>query len=109
MRYRSYCELGGSSRIVTILSDLILILLKMHVIWLGLTQLGWQVGYSNGPFFVHSGRDTGVCLSRVQHTAMLHGHVSPGVPYNCKSGSSMANAHRRVLLPCEQVSMYALF
>ncbi|KHG04972.1 hypothetical protein F383_31445 [Gossypium arboreum] len=32
--------------------------------------------------FVHTGRDTSLCLSRVRHTAMLHGRVSPGVPYN---------------------------
>ncbi|KHG28585.1 hypothetical protein F383_08113 [Gossypium arboreum] len=41
--------------------------------------------------------------------AMWHGRVSPGVPYNCKSDSTTAKAHGRVLCPCEQVSMYALF
>ncbi|KHG08148.1 hypothetical protein F383_35380 [Gossypium arboreum] len=55
------------------------------------------------------GKDTGVCLSRVRHTTTLHGRVSPGVRHNCKSGSSMAKAHGRVLWSCEQVSMYALF
>ncbi|KHG07750.1 hypothetical protein F383_34402 [Gossypium arboreum] len=55
------------------------------------------------------GRDTGVCLSPVQDTAMLYGRKSPGVPYNYKAGSSTAKAHRRVLWPCDQVSMYALF
>ncbi|KHG03432.1 hypothetical protein F383_28038 [Gossypium arboreum] len=41
--------------------------------------------------------------------AMWHGCVSPGVPYNCKSGLSTAKAHGCVLWSCEQVSMYALF
>ncbi|KHG24687.1 LIM domain kinase 1 [Gossypium arboreum] len=48
------------------------------------------------PIFVHMGRDMGLCLSRVQHTTMLHDRVSPGVPYNCKLGSSTAKAHGRV-------------
>ncbi|KHG02794.1 Chorismate synthase [Gossypium arboreum] len=57
------------------------------------------------------GRDIGVCLSRVRHTAMLHGRVSPEVLYKLwpKSDSTMAKVHGRVLWPCEQVSMYALF
>ncbi|KHF97465.1 hypothetical protein F383_20665 [Gossypium arboreum] len=29
--------------------------------------------------------------------AMLHDHVSLGVPYNCKSGLTTAKAHGRVL------------
>ncbi|KHF98832.1 hypothetical protein F383_38023 [Gossypium arboreum] len=33
----------------------------------------------------------------MSHTAMWHGRVSPGVPYNCKSDSSTAKAHGRVL------------
>ncbi|KHG24198.1 tRNA modification GTPase MnmE [Gossypium arboreum] len=36
--------------------------------YFGLTQLGWQVGYSNGLFLS--------TLSRVRHTAMLHGRLS---------------------------------
>ncbi|KHG15091.1 Pyridoxal-phosphate-dependent serine hydroxymethyltransferase [Gossypium arboreum] len=51
-------------------------------------------------FFLH-GQRHGVCLSHVRHTSMLHSHVSPGVPYNCKPGSSTAKAHRRVLWPYE--------
>ncbi|KHG07867.1 UDP-N-acetylmuramoylalanine--D-glutamate ligase [Gossypium arboreum] len=40
---------------------------------------------------------------------MLHGHVSPGIPYDFKPVSTMAKAHRRVLWPCEQVSICTLF
>ncbi|KHG05925.1 hypothetical protein F383_32560 [Gossypium arboreum] len=43
------------------------------------------------------GRDTGVCLSRVRHTVMLHDRVSHGVPYIRKSGSTTAKAHWHVL------------
>ncbi|KHF97684.1 aspartate--trna ligase [Gossypium arboreum] len=57
------------------------------------------------PIFVHTGRDTGVCLSHVRHTAMLHCCVSP----RPKSISTTAKAHGSVLWPCEKVSRYALF
>ncbi|KHG10822.1 hypothetical protein F383_16356 [Gossypium arboreum] len=40
---------------------------------------------------------------------MLYGRVSLEVPYNFKSDSTTAKARGRVLWPCEQVSMYALF
>ncbi|KHG15396.1 hypothetical protein F383_20254 [Gossypium arboreum] len=33
------------------------------------------------PIFIHTGRDTGVCLSRVQHTVTLHGCVPLGYPF----------------------------
>ncbi|KHF98305.1 hypothetical protein F383_37469 [Gossypium arboreum] len=53
-------------------------------------------------------KDTGVCLSRVRHTTMLHGCLSPGIPYSWpKSDSTTAKAHGRVLWPCDQFSMYA--
>ncbi|KHG08115.1 Alanine--tRNA ligase [Gossypium arboreum] len=45
----------------------------------------WQIGFTNGLFFVQTGRDTGVCLIRVRHTIMLHGRVSPGVGLRIKS------------------------
>ncbi|KHG13003.1 Histone demethylase UTY [Gossypium arboreum] len=64
-------------------------------------ELGDHRGSS--PHYRVSFWNTGVCLSRVRYTAMLHGRVSNGVQYNCKLGSSTAKAHGRVLWPCEQV------
>ncbi|KHG08573.1 hypothetical protein F383_35502 [Gossypium arboreum] len=38
----------------------------------------------------------GVCLSRVRHTVMQHGRVSPGVPFKLKLVYTTAMAHRCV-------------
>ncbi|KHG20492.1 Laminin subunit alpha-3 [Gossypium arboreum] len=43
-----------------------------------LTQIGMANRLFKWPIFVHMGRDTGVCLSRVRYTAMWHDRVSPG-------------------------------
>ncbi|KAG8491002.1 hypothetical protein CXB51_014142 [Gossypium anomalum] len=51
---------------------------ELHVT-LSKFPFGWQIWLFKWPIFVHTGRDTGVCLSRVRHTVMLHGRVSPGV------------------------------
>ncbi|KHG21256.1 Ribosomal operon-associated A [Gossypium arboreum] len=37
------------------------------------------------PIFVHTERDTRVCLSRVRYTVMLYGRVSLGVALRIKS------------------------
>ncbi|KHG23969.1 hypothetical protein F383_29117 [Gossypium arboreum] len=31
------------------------------------------------PIFVHTSKDTGVCLIRERHTVMLYGRVFPGI------------------------------
>ncbi|KHG16854.1 hypothetical protein F383_23156 [Gossypium arboreum] len=51
------------------------------------------------------GRNTGVCLSRMRHTIMLHGRVSPRVPYSFKSVLSTTKAHGHIFWPCDKVSM----
>ncbi|KAH1038571.1 hypothetical protein J1N35_040314 [Gossypium stocksii] len=40
------------------------------------------------PIFVHTDRDTGVCLSCMRHTVKVHGFVSPGVAIRIKSRCS---------------------
>ncbi|KHG24925.1 hypothetical protein F383_31502 [Gossypium arboreum] len=45
----------------------------------------------------------------MQYMVMLHGRVSPGVPFRIKSIFPTAMAHRRVFGRVVQVSMYALF
>ncbi|KHG19776.1 Uroporphyrinogen decarboxylase [Gossypium arboreum] len=121
MRYRSYRELGDHQRSSPHYRTIFWYLLKVFdPNWVANWLFKW-------PIFVHTGRDTGVCLNRVRHPVMLHGCVSPGVPYDFKSVLSTAKAHGRVashvmqvslnhgqgtghvLWSCGQVSMYALF
>ncbi|KHG30212.1 hypothetical protein F383_35952 [Gossypium arboreum] len=54
-------------------------------------------------YFCPHGQRTGECLSRVQHMVMLHGRVSPGVPYDVKSVLSTAKAHGCVASHVTQV------
>ncbi|KHG17072.1 hypothetical protein F383_21497 [Gossypium arboreum] len=44
------------------------------------------------------GWDTGMCLSRVRHTAMLHGRVSPRVPYNSQVSLNHGQGARACLV-----------
>ncbi|KAK5835897.1 hypothetical protein PVK06_011611 [Gossypium arboreum] len=68
-----------------------------------LTQIGVANWLFKWSIFVHRGRDTDMCLSRVRHTVMLHRRVSPGVSYNGKLGSSTAMAHGCVASRVSQV------
>ncbi|KHG23749.1 Putative pumilio -like protein [Gossypium arboreum] len=70
----------GSSRIVTTLSNLILV----DPFWGG--KLVIQMAY----FYPHGKR---------------HGRVSPGVPYICQSGPNTAKAHGRVASRVAQVRL----
>ncbi|KHG19310.1 Sal-like protein 1 [Gossypium arboreum] len=92
--FRSYRKLGdhrGSS-------PLYQTLFWFDPNWVGNWLFKW-------PIFVYMGRDTGVCLSRVRHTIMLHDCVSPGVPYDFKSVLSTAKAHGCVASRVSQVSL----
>ncbi|KHF97651.1 Exosome complex component RRP43 [Gossypium arboreum] len=75
--------------------------------YFGTLKMFDPIGVANWPFkwptFIHTGSDTGMCLSHVRHTAMLHSRVSPRVPYNCKSGSSTAKAQGHVASRVAQV------
>ncbi|KHF97224.1 hypothetical protein F383_36729 [Gossypium arboreum] len=45
------------------------------------------------------------CPHRQRHERVSQPRVSPGVPYNCKSGLSTAKAHRCVASRVAQVSL----
>ncbi|KHG06398.1 hypothetical protein F383_32005 [Gossypium arboreum] len=66
-----------------------------------MTQIGVANWLFKWPIFVHTGRDTGVCLSHVRHTAMWHSRVSPGTPPQpTHMGVSCGRVSKSVCMPC---------